>query len=85
MCARAAEAQRPFALAAGPFEVESGTGEGHLERALDALARVEFGVRGVAALSVPRERAVLVTSGGSAGAGFARIVRTAEPAPEEAA
>jgi uncharacterized protein (DUF58 family) len=86
MCARAAEERRPFALAAGPFEVETGTGDGHLERALDALARVEFGVRGVAALNVPRGRAVLVTAGGSAGAGFARVVRTSTAhAPVEAA
>lgn len=86
ICARAAAERRPFALAAGPFEVESGTGEGHLERALDALARVEFGVRGVAALNVPRGRAILVTSGGSTGAGFARVVRTAAPpVPVEAA
>ena len=85
ICAQAAKEQRPFALAAGPFEVESGTGEGHLERALDALARVEFGVRGVATLSVPRSRAVLVTSGQSTGPGFARVIRPGGPSPGEAA
>lgn len=85
ICAGAARDQRPFALAAGPFEVEAGTGEGHLERALDALARVEFGMRGVATLNVPRSRAVLVTSGASAGAGFARVIRPGGSAPEEAA
>jgi len=85
ICARAAREQRPFALAAGAFEVESGTGEGHLERALDALARVEFGSRGVATLNVPRNRAVLVTSGPSTGSGFARVIRPGGPVPEEAA
>jgi uncharacterized protein (DUF58 family) len=76
MCARAADRRQPFALAAGPYEVGAGTGQGHLERALDALARTEFGARGVATLNVPRSRAVFVTSGGSAGAGFARVFRT---------
>ncbi|MEJ2538655.1 MAG: DUF58 domain-containing protein [Gemmatimonadota bacterium] len=84
MCARAAALRRPFALAAGPYEVGAGTGEGQLERALDALARVEFGVRGVAALSVPRGRAILVTSGESTGAGFSKVVRTAVPVQPEA-
>lgn len=85
MCARAADRRQPFALAAGPYEVGAGTGQGHLERALDALARVTFGARGVATLSVPRSRAVFVTSGGSGGAGFARVVRTGAGPRGEAA
>lgn len=85
MCARAADRRQPFALAAGPYEVGAGTGQGHLERALDALARVEFGSRGVATLNVPRARAIFVTSGASAGAGFARVVRTGDASRGEAA
>jgi uncharacterized protein (DUF58 family) len=42
LLARAASEQRPFALVAGGAVLEPGHGAGHLERALDILARVDF-------------------------------------------
>jgi uncharacterized protein (DUF58 family) len=75
LCARAAARGRSFALTAGPHQVEPGSGPVHLERALDALARADFGTPGLPTLPVPRDRAVLVTPGPSV-PGFAKVIRT---------
>ena len=42
LVARAMAQQRPFALVAGDHVLEPGDGSGQLERALDALAHVDF-------------------------------------------
>ncbi|MGE0159632.1 MAG: DUF58 domain-containing protein [Gemmatimonadales bacterium] len=61
LLAGAAAAQRPFALAAGTMVLEPGHGPGHLERALDILARVDFSSADAApALPVPPSACVLV-------------------------
>jgi uncharacterized protein (DUF58 family) len=74
LCARASLERTPFALAAGDAVVEGGTGQPHLERALDALARVDFGGSAGVSPAVPRDQAVLVTSGAGNG-DFASILR----------
>lgn len=45
LAAQAVAARSPFALTAGHTSLEPGEGAAHLERALDLLARVDFGAR----------------------------------------
>lgn len=76
LCARAARGGRTFALSAGPYQVTPGSGEIQLERALDALARVEFGSGARPDPPGSVERSVLVTPGRRKGR-FVRVVSTA--------
>ena len=76
LCARAARWGQPFALFAGSRAVGPGTGEAHLERALDVLARVDFGGEGTSYPHESRDRAVLVTPGRIL-PGFPQVIRTA--------
>lgn len=85
LCARAARAGRTFALAAGPHTVEPGMGEAHLERALDALARVDFGSAPAAPVPAPPEQTVVVTPDPSYRGGAGRVVRASVPPPPQAA
>lgn len=83
LCARAAHRGRIFALAAGAWTVEPGTGEVHLERALDALARVDFGPGIPVNEAGPPERSILVTPG-DARAGYRHVLRAPDaPARED--
>lgn len=82
ICARAARRGRIFALAAGAWTVEPGTGEVHLERALDALARVDFGPDAPFNETAPAERSILVTPGAGR-AGYRHILRTPVDIAEE--
>lgn len=74
LCARAHATRRPFALSTGSCQVEPGAGEVHLERTLDALARVDFPGSGSPGGEVPLDRAVLVTTGAPR-PGYADILR----------
>lgn len=77
LCARAAHRRRPFALSAGPYLIEPGTGEAHLERALSALARVDFEKSSTdVEPPAPRERTILVTAGVPR-AGYAQVIQAA--------
>jgi uncharacterized protein (DUF58 family) len=76
LCARAARWGQPFALFAGSRAVGPGTGEAHLERALDVLARVDFGGEATSYPHESRDRAVLVTPGRIL-PGFPQVIRTA--------
>ena len=61
LCAGAVAGHHPFALAAGDAVLEPGEGTAHLERALDLLARVDFGEdEPVPAPPIPLDRCVLV-------------------------
>lgn len=82
LCARATLQRRSFALAAGDRVVEPGMGEAHLERALDALARVDFGEPGVSSAPVPAKRAVLITAGSGGGEYASVLVATPRPGAE---
>ncbi len=83
LAARAARRQTPFALVADRHILEPGQGPGHLERVLDALARVDF--RPDAPLPnppVPTGTCVLVSIGGRPGFGdVIRIGRDAKLHP----
>lgn len=79
LCARAARGARTFGLSAGPHLVEPGAGEAHLERALDALARVDFGGAGPHPLPGPPEQTVLVTLGAAHPPGVASVIRPHAP------
>jgi uncharacterized protein (DUF58 family) len=64
LLAAAAAEQRPFALVAGDAVLGPGHGSGHMERALDILARTDFAPEGPApAPPVPASACVLVTVG----------------------
>jgi len=70
LAARSVAQHRPFALVAGDDLLEAGDGAGHLERALDVLARVDFHPDASAPVPpMPRESCVLVTIDGRAGWG----------------
>jgi hypothetical protein len=80
-----------FGLAAGDQRVDTGSGPGQLERALDILARVEFGSSGASpAPPAPPERCVLVTAAGTVRGDFGDVLRvtgspptgTEDPGPE---
>jgi uncharacterized protein (DUF58 family) len=61
LCAQAVAGHHPFALAAGRAVLDPGEGPGHLERALDLLARVDFSEdEPVPAPPVPTDRCLLV-------------------------
>lgn len=75
LCARAAHRGRTFALAAGPHVVEPGAGDPHLERALDALARVDFGDGTTPPFTAPPGQTILVTLGNDHPAGVGSVVR----------
>ena len=67
LAARSAQEGRPFALVAGDVLVEPGEGPGQLERTLDALARIDFDLRGAApAPPVDPSACVLVSVHGDA-------------------
>lgn len=68
LAARAVSQHRPFALVAGGDLLETGDGAGHLERALDVLARIDFEPDAPApSPPVPAESCVLVSIEGRAG------------------
>lgn len=70
LAARAVGQHRPFALVAGGEILEPGDGSGHLERALDMLARVDFEPDAPAPTPpVGRESCVLVAIDGRPGWG----------------
>lgn len=84
LCARAARRGRTFALSAGPHLLEPGAGEAHLERALDLLARVDFGKGPADPIPAPPEQMVLVTLGDAHPQGVGSVVRpgaASGPAP----
>ena len=89
LAARASEENRPFALVTPQYLVEPGQGPGHLERVLDALARVDFDPgHALPAPPVDPEACLLVAVGG--GAGFGGVVAVGPDAvlnepPEEVA
>lgn len=71
--ARARTQGRPFALVAGELVLEPGHGAGHLERALDVLARVDFAPDAPApAPPVPTQSCILI--GVHARSGFADTI-----------
>ena len=75
LAARAVGRHRPFALVAGPDILEPNDGAGHLERALDLLARVDFDPDSQApSPPVPREACVLVGVSLGTGRGFGDVV-----------
>lgn len=80
LCARATRRGRVFALSAGRHLVEPGTGEAHLERALDALARVDFLQGSSIPPQVPREGSVVVTPGAGP-EGFRSVIRASPERP----
>lgn len=70
LAARAVSQHRPFALVAGDEVLETGDGSGHLERALDMLARIDFDPHAAEPVPpLPRESCVLVSIQGRAGWG----------------
>jgi uncharacterized protein (DUF58 family) len=87
LAARSVVQHRPFAIVAGDAVVEPGEGAGHLERALDALARVDFLPDAPApAPPVDPSACVLVSIDGRRGFGDAMVVgRRARLGPVETA
>lgn len=84
LVARAFREGRRFGLSAPGVSVDPGQGPGHLERVLDALARVDFHSADPApAPPVSRRRCILVTLHPGAGAGFGDVALP-EPRPEPA-
>lgn len=76
LAARAVAQQRPFALVAGDQVLEPGDGSGQLERALDALARVDFSPDAPAPdPPIRREACILVSVDGRSGFGDVVAVR----------
>lgn len=70
LAARAVAQHRPFALVVGDYALEPGDGSGHLDRALDTLARIDFSPDApVPDPPVAAEACVLVTIEGRAGFG----------------
>ena len=62
LASQALGAQQPFALVAGSSLLQPGEGAGHLERALEILARIDFGpAEPVPQPPVRRERCLLVS------------------------
>lgn len=77
LAARAVAEHRPFALLAGGEILEPGDGAGHLERALDMLARVDFSPDDPEPdPPLPREACVLVSIEGRRGWGDVLAVGT---------
>jgi uncharacterized protein (DUF58 family) len=75
LVARAMAQQRPFALVAGDHVLEPGDGSGQLERALDALAHVDFTPDASApAPPVSPAACILVSVGGRSGFGDALVI-----------
>ncbi len=75
LAARAFREGRRFGYAAPGVTVDPGQGPGHLERILDALARVDFHPRNPGTVPpVSRLRCVLVTLNPGAGAGFGEAI-----------
>jgi len=75
LVARAVAQQRPFALVAGDYVLDPGDGSGQLERALDALAHVDFSPDAPApAPPISPAACVLVSVGGRPGFGDALVV-----------
>jgi len=88
LAARAVGQHRPFALVVGEHVLEPGDGSGHLDRALDILARVDFSPDAPASdPPVPPDACVLVAVEGRAGFGDVLAVGRAAKLdyPEEAA
>ncbi len=83
LAARSIQTGAPVGLSAGEHQIPPGSGAGHLELILDALARADFGVVGGAQPPVNRAACVLVTAAGGAGqAGWADVLEgraTKEP------
>ena len=68
---------RPFALVAGEHVLEPGDGAGQLERALDALAHVDFSIDAPApAPPIDPSACILVSVEGRSGFGDALVVGT---------
>jgi uncharacterized protein (DUF58 family) len=80
LAARLLREGSPVALHAGTNCVASGTGPAQLERILDAIARVDFGVDD-GAPPVPRARCVRITAG-DRGTGWADTILARGPSPE---
>ena len=75
LAARSIQTGAPVGLSAGEFQVQPGTGAGHLELILDALARTDFGMAAGPQPPVDRAACVLVTvPGGVRQAGWADIL-----------
>ena len=75
LASRAVATQRPFALVAGSSLLQPGEGAGHLESALEILARIDFGpTEPVPRPPVRKERCLLVSVYPRAGFGNTFIV-----------